>query len=203
MQIHLAALCFFTDPPPDARWLKPIEWMTLIALIAGPMLAVGTQLFWQRRKEKLDQKRYVFGTLMSLRAAMLTPEFVRAFNYVDVVFYKNKEVRAKRKKLFDYLCSADWKVDIVLQTTLDTTKDLQAELLAEMAKDLGYQYDHTHIKQNAYYPKQFNVLYDETTKLRQLGIQLLEGQIGVNFIAREPRPPQAMQVGHKDNQFKK
>src|SRR5580658_7578653 len=113
MKMQLLLLYLLGNPnqtaTPTTNALKPIEWMTLVALVVGPMLAVGTQLWWQRRKEKRDQKIWVFSTLMSLRAAMLTPESVRAYNLIDVVFYKNLEVRERWKTLLDYLASDDWK----------------------------------------------------------------------------------------------
>jgi hypothetical protein len=190
MQMQLLLLYLLGDPNPAAtpatNALKPIEWMTLVALVVGPMLAVGTQLWWQRRKEKRDHKIWVFSTLMSLRANMLAPDSVRALNLIDVVFYKNAKVRARWKTMLDYLASDDWKAQPVAQTTLDKTKDFQAELLAQIAKDLGYKYDHTHIKQNAYYPKVYNLLDEDNTKLRRLGIQVLDGKASINVVVQEP-----------------
>jgi hypothetical protein len=192
MKMQLLLLYLLGNPnqtaTPTTNALKPIEWMTLVALVVGPMLAVGTQLWWQRRKEKRDQKIWVFSTLMSLRAAMLTPESVRAYNLIDVVFYKNLEVRERWKTLLDYLASDDWKGETVEQKILDKTKDFQAELLSEIAKDLGYKYDHTHIKQNAYYPKKYNLLDEDATKLRRLGIAVLDGKASINVVVQDPHP---------------
>lgn len=56
------------------------------------LAAVLTQIGIQKRNEKKGQKLSVFGTLMSLRGATLAPDFVRALNYIDVVFYKNQKV---------------------------------------------------------------------------------------------------------------
>jgi hypothetical protein len=46
-----------------------------------------------------------------------------------------------------------YKREPVEQATFDRARDLAAELTVEMAKDLGYAFDHTLIKDNAYLPK--------------------------------------------------
>src|SRR5437016_977421 len=95
--------------------LKTSEWIMVAAVIVGPILAVLTQLFWQRWRLKQDQRLWVFGTLMSLRAAALSPDYVRALNYIDVVFYKNEKVRERWKTLLQYFCSDAWQADAVTQ----------------------------------------------------------------------------------------
>ena len=165
--------------------LKTSEWIMVAAVIVGPIFAVLTQLFWQRWRVKQDQKLWVFGTLMSLRAAALSPDYVRALNYIDVVFYKNQKVRDRWKTLLDFLASEPWKADTITQDTLDRTRDLTAELLAEIAKDLGYEYDHTHIKQNAYLPKGHGTLEQEQATLRKAAIGVLEGNRSLHVLIRD------------------
>src|SRR6266849_586600 len=91
---------------PYSWGLTVAEWLTLAAIILGPILAVATQLLMQARKAKRDTKLWVFNTLMSYRAMILNPNFVQAFNLVDVVFYKNAEVRKKRKEFLDIVTAA-------------------------------------------------------------------------------------------------
>lgn len=168
-----------TEPvsePATYLGLKPSEWIMIAAIIVGPVLAVLTQLGWQRRKEKRDQKAWVFGTLMSLRAQQLAPDYVRALNCIDVVFYNNSKVRERWKVLLAHFCSDAFKKDPVDQSAIERARDLAAELMAEMAKDLGYQYDHTHIKENAYYPKLFGDLQIRGLQLLEKGTDLVEGR---------------------------
>src|SRR5437588_5866481 len=80
--------------------ITPGEWITIAAILAGPIFAVVTQLTWQRWKERRDQKRWILSTLMSLRAMPLHTDYVRALNMIDVSFYKNDEVRRRWKEAF-------------------------------------------------------------------------------------------------------
>jgi len=112
---------------------------------------VLTQLVWERWKQKRDQKLWVFGTLMSLRGFNITPDFVKALNFIDVVFYRQQKVRSKWEKLLTHLSSDAHKTENLTPQTLERTRDLIAELV-EMAKSLGFGCDYTHIKEKAYYP---------------------------------------------------
>ena len=162
--------------PATYLGLKTSEWILVAAIIVGPFLAVLSQLCWQRRKEKRDLKVWVFGTLMSLRAVPLAPDYIRALNYIDVVFYKDGNVRKKWEALLGYFASEAYKRDAAEQDVPDRGRDLAAKLMAEMAKDLGYQYDHTHIKEKAYYPKLHGDLQAHTLQLLDRGNAVLTGK---------------------------
>jgi hypothetical protein len=202
----LATLIYFLQTPATLPTvteatthlgLKTSEWIMIVAVIIGPVLAVVTQIVVQRRTEKRDQKIWVFGTLMSLRASMLATDFVRALNYIDVVFYKNQKVRERWKTLLTHLSSEVYKADVIADATIDKTRDLLAELLAEIAKDLHYQYDHTHIKENSYYPKWHGQIEEEATALRQLGIAVLKGEASIRVAVSEQPPLQPQVVGRR------
>ncbi|HXY25379.1 MAG TPA: DUF6680 family protein [Candidatus Acidoferrum sp.] len=121
-------------PTSDTYWgLKASEWIMIAAIILGPILAVVTQLWWQHYKQRRDQKLWVFGTLMTNRAT-ITPDFVKALNFIDVVFYKNEVVRGKGKKLLTHLSSDAYKAQPIAEATLEHTRDLLAELLVEMGQ---------------------------------------------------------------------
>ena len=177
--------------------LKASEWIMIVAVVIGPVLAVITQIVVQRRKEKRDQKIWVFGTLMSLRSAMLSPDFVRALNYIDVVFYKNQKVRERWKTLLSHLASEAYKAAVIAPETIDKTRDFLAELLAEIAKDLHYQYDHTHIKENAYTPKWHGQIEEEAAALRQHGIAVLRGEASISVVVSEQPAPQPSVLGRR------
>lgn len=168
--------------------MKPSDWITVAALIIGPVLAVLTQLSFQHFKQIRDQKLWVFGTLMSNRGSMVSPDYVRALNYIDVVFYKNENVRKRWKNLLDYLGSPDWASGAVQQATVDKTLDLSAELLTEMAKDVGLGYDHTQIKNRGYYPKRLGQIEEELAELRRRGMEVLQGHGAIKVTAEPPAP---------------
>src|SRR6266516_1501456 len=86
---------------PHHWGLTVAEWLTVTAIILGPILAIATQLWMQARKAKRDIKLWVFSTLMSYRAMILNQNFVPEFTLVAVVYNKNDEVRKKRKEFLD------------------------------------------------------------------------------------------------------
>src|SRR5437867_4374378 len=68
-------------PVTVTHWgLKTGEWITIAAIVVGPFAAVLAQLWIQARRTKRDQRFWVYGTLMSLRATWVAAEFVRAMN---------------------------------------------------------------------------------------------------------------------------
>ncbi len=171
--------------PATYMGLKTSEWIMIAAIIVGPIIAVLTQLGWQRWKEKRDQKVWVFNALMSLRALPLSPDYVRALNHIDVVFYKNGKVRQRWKALLEHFTSEAYKREVVEPATFDRARDLAAELMAEMAKVLGYEYDHTHIKENAYYPKIFGLFETQSLQLLVKGAEVLEGRSSIRVKLEE------------------
>lgn len=170
----------------------PSEWITIAAILLGPIFAVVTQIVWQRWKEIRDQKRFVFQTLMSLRAQPLAPDYVRALNYIDVVFFSNEKVRQRWSTLLRFFESDAYKSETIQQETFDKARDLAAELMAEMAKELGYAFDHTQIKNNAYYPKFFSTLQTQTLDILRKSNALLDGacslKVKVEETTAQPAP---------------
>jgi hypothetical protein len=83
---------------PHYWGLTVAEWLTIFAITLGPILVVGTQLWMQARKAQRDAKLWVFNQLMAHRATVVNVNFVQAFNLIDAVYYKNDEVRTKRRE---------------------------------------------------------------------------------------------------------
>jgi hypothetical protein len=177
--------------------LKASEWIMIVAVVVGPIAAVLTQIFVQRRQEKRNQKLWVFGTLMSNRATVIAPDFVRALNYIDVVFYKNDDVRAKWKALLTHYNSDLYKDEKAGPMTYEKARDLTAELLTEMAKDLNYEFNYTHIKENAYYPRGHEEIERKTSQLREYGIAVLKGEASVKVVVTEQPSPVPQLAGNR------
>jgi len=64
---------------------------TIIAIILGPILAVQIQKLIERTKQKKDEKKRLFMTLLATRARQLSPEHVQALNMIHVVFSSKKQ----------------------------------------------------------------------------------------------------------------
>lgn len=153
-----------------------IEIVTIIALFAGPVIAVGTQLWFEERREQRRQKLWVFSNLMANRRIMLAPDFIRALNLTDVVFYKNKIIQERYRRLLAHMLRTEWEQTPVPDLILEQSRDLVAELLAEMAKELNFEFDHTQIKEGAYSPKMI-FLKEELALTIQKGLaSVLKGE---------------------------
>ena len=59
-----------------------VEFMTIIALIAGPVIAVIITRFCDEAREAKRRKWEIFRTLMRTRREQLTTDFVGALNLI-------------------------------------------------------------------------------------------------------------------------
>lgn len=154
------------------------EWLTIAAIVLGPILAVATQLWFQARKQKRDLKLWVFNTLMSRRASWINQEFVQAFNVVDSVYYDYTEIRAKRREFLEIANAAGKANRDLTAAEHERCKDLLSEMLAKMGKELGLTFDHTQIKDTGYYPAGLE-------KLPAATLAVLEGRTDLSIRVKQ------------------
>ncbi|MBN9588295.1 MAG: hypothetical protein BGN85_05570 [Alphaproteobacteria bacterium 64-11] len=107
------------------------DWLTLIALVLGPILAVAWTLHHQDRKERRSAKERLFIQLMAHRKSIpISLEWAQALNVIDVVYADHPKVVERWHDLYDTLCTTNPPDSRVQHERL--------ELLSEMAKALGY-----------------------------------------------------------------
>ena len=115
---------------PATIYLK--DWLTLAALLAGPVIAVWWTLFHQDRKERRAAKERLFITLMAHRRSNpISKEWAQALNVIDVVYADDASIVAKWHSLYMVLNTAPLNYNNFLHGHL--------ELLSEMARVLGYK----------------------------------------------------------------
>ena len=131
------------------------EWLTIAALLLGPIMAVGIQLFFEHRRESRKRKLHVLDTLMAYRGRLVSPEPVRALNLIDVVFYDSLMVRSKWAELFAEFERGRQLSGDELAASFNKRDDLTAELIAIMSTALGYTFTHNVIKSRRYNPQGF------------------------------------------------
>lgn len=139
------------------------EWITIIAVVAGPILAVQAQKWTEALREKKNRRLVIFKALMSTRAERLSREHVQALNMIDIEFYgrrvfgrryqrpKEKAVTNAWKNYNDHLNhkSAYSSEEIWLKEA-DT---LFTALLYQISIALGYDYDEVQLKRDCYRPE--------------------------------------------------
>lgn len=176
------------------------DWPTLLAIVVGPVLAIAGQLWYQRRKDRRDAKANVFRVLMSLRNAQLSAEFVTALNLIDLVFYKNEAVRERWSKLWEFLNDKENFSLPRPSDVIEKQRDLTAQLLSTMARELGFEFDHTVLKNGAYRPQYHDDEQAEFAALRQGLIAALNNKGNLTVKVAENPPVQQVipRVGYPD-----
>ena len=110
------------------------DWVSIIALVVVPIVAVIIGQCLQTRAKKREDKMRIFTVLMNTRALAWTKESVEALNMIDVVFVNDKKVRKAWKNLLDSYNSAENSAQMA-----NKRMTLKYKLLEEMARCLGYK----------------------------------------------------------------
>ena len=183
-----------------------MEWITIIAIILGPILAVQVQQFLQKWKEKRDQQLRVFSTLMATRANTLSVDHVNALNWIDLAFSKKnsqeKDIVEAWEKLLDhylkgYPKTEDFQDTKELQSqqkiAADKSTELRVTLIKKMADFLKYDLSETHIKNGCYSPSGHLELENDQWLLRKALLGVLDQKLSipmnvVSFPATQPDP---------------
>lgn len=152
------------------------DWLMILAVLAGPIIAVQLTRFVDNKKEQRDRKLQIFKTLMATRAYTISPQHVEALNRIDLEFSnkhkKERSVVYAWKEYLDLLGDKDmpreqWGIKRI---------ELLVELLHCMAQVLNYEFDKTHIKNSAYSPVAHGDIEDQQTAVRMGVIDILQGK---------------------------
>jgi hypothetical protein len=161
--------------------------ISILAIIAGPIIAVRVQkkidLATEARKRKLD----LFKTLMATRAAVVSAEHVRALNMIELEFRDNKKIIDAWIEYHDHLNQQFTQE--TFQVWSEKSRDLLANLLREMGTSLGYQFDNVRIKKGAYLPQGLGVWELAGQAIRDGAVKILTGQSPI-YVAPYQAPPQ-------------
>jgi hypothetical protein len=162
--------------------LKLSDILTIIALIAGPIMAVQVQKLIERNTSGQNKRKAVFKTLMATRGSVLSSAHVESLNIIDLEFTgeKYEKVVAARTKYFDNLNLTSDTEDGIKEI-LNKREDLLLELLLEMGKTLGYNFTKEWVKRNTYSPMAHFNWEQENQKIRTELIRVLTGQQPISF----------------------
>lgn len=150
-----------------------ISTLTIIAILAGPVLAVRVTRYLDDRKLKQERRMDVFRTLMRTRRVTLSPDHVGALNLVEIEFQDEKDVISAWRAYFGDL-GEKWPSNLTLeelQGREEARSALLTRLLHAMAKALNFEMEQLDIFQGGYAPKGW---YDDEQVLRDLRHHLLQ-----------------------------
>jgi hypothetical protein len=166
-------------------------WLTIAAIIIGPLTALLIQKSIENRRAKEERKITIFRNLMANRASRLSAAYVQALNGIETEFYgETKVIDAWRSQVDHLYTPHDAAGDPNLTRWTERQTELLTDLLSAMAESLGYHFDKVTLKRNAYYPTGWNTIETENTQLRQAAIKVFESRKALKVELTNPEEPQ-------------
>ena len=162
--------------------------IVVLATLFGPLLAVQTQKWIERSRERINRKETVFQTLMATRSYRISPEHVRALNMIDLAFCGVRIFRKQWRSAAEQAVVDAWRVyhdhlhslaenappDIVTAWEKTTIERL-TDLLQAMANDLHYHFDRVQIIKGSYSPRAHSRVDAENQLMRMLFMRAMAG----------------------------
>ena len=142
--------------------MSEIIMLVATALISG-LLATLITIWWQGKVAIRNSKMKIFETLMSYRYWIVAEPSVHALNSIDVIFYKDDNVR---RAYNDFLNEAAKRPE-----TNPNTADKHLKLLEEIAKALNLKNIHWDDIKQAYCPNGLSEKIHEEEMLRKMQLQ--------------------------------
>lgn len=169
-----------------------MAWLTILAIVAGPILAVQVQKFIENKKEIRNRKMQIFKALMATRATPLYPAHVESLNMIDIEFHKDKRIVDSWKLLLDNFANypkdpKDPNYRAKLSVSAEKSNELLTDLLYEMAKSLNYDFDKVHLKRGAYIPQGHADFELEQNFIRRSLVELFLGQKSIPINIKEDK----------------
>lgn len=155
------------------------DWLMMLAVIIGPILAVQIQKIIDRRIEARNQKLKVFRDLMTTRASILAFQHVSALNMVGLEFNGRRYTKVINawKTYLDHLNSYPDDGDESMQKIwIEKCTDQLSDLLYEMGESLGVEFDKVHIKKAGYVPKAYTDQENENKYIRSQLVDVFLGR---------------------------
>src|SRR5690554_3306086 len=158
----------------------------ILAVIAGPVLAVQAQKYIESIRESKNRKLRIFHTLMSTCATRLAQDHVAALNMIDIEFYGKTRFGKRSQSGGEKKITNAWKVyndhlnnkpsDDRLDAWLEKGDELFTSMLYALAQHLGYEFDEVQLKRDCYRPIAHGNIENEQHRLRQGLVDVLDGK---------------------------
>jgi hypothetical protein len=179
------------------------EWLTILAALIGPILAVQAQKLVELGRNKRTMRDGIFRTLMATRGSRLAPDHVQALNMIDLAFYGTRLFGRRLQS------SAERSVCRARRTYFDCLEPLPAnateaqhaqsahsreekfyDLLEEIAKAQNFDFDRVELQRAHYTPVAHGSIESDQEAIRIGLAKLLRGDVAlpmrvVNFPAPE------------------
>jgi hypothetical protein len=156
--------------------IKLEAWLTIIAIIVGPLLAILIQRWRDNRREQRNRKYEIYRRLVMTLKAPLAPSHVDAINGIQMEFRDEAQVLDAWRLYTSHLNAAQ-------QRAADANRwnekkfDLLIDLVYEMGQRLGYKnINKAALRDNTYLPQGFVDVEAEWHQIRKAWSEVLAGQ---------------------------
>lgn len=178
-----------------------MEKTEIISIVSAAVLSglVSTliTIFVQKKLVIKKEKDNIFQTLMSHRYLITDKENVEAINKVEVIFYKDSDVRKAWKDFFNTSTSNPTDPSII--------NDKYIKLISEIAKSLGYEKIEWDNIKDFYYPQGLATKINEEELLRKAQLAQIssnpQAKNDNSQISFDPRGFQLLAKAIEDPQF--
>lgn len=146
------------------------DWLTVLAILIGPVFALSTQRLLDRIREKKNRRAAIYLTLMSLRATPLHPDHVKALNTLDTVFSgrgpRDQKVRKAWENALTHVNTRREGTDIEKTAWDNRLIDLRVDLYQAVGRAVGYDHSVEYIKGHIYMPMYYSDAEVDQIKIR-------------------------------------
>lgn len=160
---------------PAILGLQPYEWLTLLGICLGPIIAVLISFWIESRRKDREQKLIILRVLMTTRHLVGDPSYSAAINLIPVEFAGKSAVQNAYKEFID---AASTQVnDENREQISKTTAIKQTRLVYAVAKSMRFNIAETDIQTSAYAADSWitrdNIAMDSQKAMRDIATILL------------------------------
>lgn len=155
--------------------IKPEGWLTIIAIVVGPLLAFAVQNWRDNRRERRTRKLDILRKLVMTLKVPLNPNHIDAINSIQVEFHDVKKVMDAFGLYILHVNQRAATGD--LGRWLERKFDLLVDLVYEIAQDLGYsELTKAAIRDHTYVPQGHVDVETEWHNIRKAWLEVLGGK---------------------------
>lgn len=155
--------------------IKLEGWLTIIAIVLGPLLAIVVQRWRDSRRERIARQQVIYKQLLLTLKVPMNPRHVDALNSIPLEFYRDSKVMEAWRLYTSHLGDT-----AMLRNANQRWGEKKFELLVDLAYEIGRMLGYTHIdkatlKDNLYVPQGYADVEEEQRQIRENVLKVLKG----------------------------
>lgn len=153
--------------------IKLEGWLTIIAIILGPLLAFGVQRWRDALREQRNRRLDIFKRLLLTLKVSMAPNHVDAINSIPLEFHSSSSVIEAWRLYTSHLNERQSDPKAWGQKKFD----LLVDLVYQIAQQMNYSHiDKALLRDNLYVPQGYQDAEEELRQMRGAWLQVLQGQ---------------------------